>query len=287
MIDKLGLDVDLDAWWAVSDTKIDKLGLDAGLFAIWSGPRSGPPPAQRLMRLLRDVILAGTSAPVVVFFDEIDSTLNFPFRDDFFAALRACYNTRPEDPEFNRLTFVLLGVANPSDLIADPTRTPFNILMRIPLLDFTEEEARPLAEGLGGDDADRKAALGRVFYWTEGHPYLTQKLCEIATGSALCDGDGRDGPSSVSAEEAIDRIVEADFLSQGADRRDDNLRFLTNLFRGDEPLRVALRSILEKKTCEDEMLYQRLWAVGLIRGDGRGHVEFRARVYEGFFRNVL
>jgi hypothetical protein len=31
------------------------------------------------------------------------------------------------DPEYERLTFVLLGVASPDELIADKQRTPFNI----------------------------------------------------------------------------------------------------------------------------------------------------------------
>src|SRR5439155_5069220 len=48
-----------------------------------------------------------------------------------------------------RLTFCLLGVASPSDLIQDTRTTPFNIGRRIELTDFTAEEAAPLAAGVG------------------------------------------------------------------------------------------------------------------------------------------
>jgi hypothetical protein len=58
------------------------------------------------------------SENIVIFIDEIDSVLglNFPI-DDFFAAIRACYNKRAQNPEYKRLTFVLLGVATPTELI--------------------------------------------------------------------------------------------------------------------------------------------------------------------------
>jgi hypothetical protein len=41
-----------------------------------------------------------------------------------------------------------MGVAAPGDLIADPTRTPFNIGRAIRLEDFARAEAAVLREGL-------------------------------------------------------------------------------------------------------------------------------------------
>ena len=54
---------------------------------------------------------------------------------------------RAQDDKFARLSFVLIGVATPGDLIRDPKRTPFNIGQRVDLTDFSFEEAMPLAEG--------------------------------------------------------------------------------------------------------------------------------------------
>jgi hypothetical protein len=86
---------------------------------------------------------------LVIFIDEIDVVRGLPFStDEFFAGIRECYNRRAEDPEYERLTFCLLGVASPSDLIRDTRLTPFNIGRRIELTDFTEPEAAPLAEGM-------------------------------------------------------------------------------------------------------------------------------------------
>ena len=47
------------------------------------------------------------------------------------------------------LLFCLLGVASPTDLIAEPALTPFNVGRRIELADFTAAEASRLAWGLG------------------------------------------------------------------------------------------------------------------------------------------
>ncbi len=56
---------------------------------------------------------------VVIFIDEVDVVRSLPFStDEFFAAIRECYNRRTVEPEFNVLTFCLLGVASPSDINA-------------------------------------------------------------------------------------------------------------------------------------------------------------------------
>src|SRR5207253_10014547 len=82
---------------------------------------------------------------VVVFVDEIDAVRSLPFpADEFFAAIRECYNRRAQDPAFQRLTFCLLGVATPADLISDTRMSPFNVGRRIELRDFTAAEAAPL-----------------------------------------------------------------------------------------------------------------------------------------------
>jgi hypothetical protein len=71
---------------------------------------------QRLTRFFQEIVLAEVETPVVVFVDEIDTTLNLPFTDDFYAAIRYLYNARALVPAYQRLSFVLIGVATPSTL---------------------------------------------------------------------------------------------------------------------------------------------------------------------------
>src|SRR2546429_5535049 len=135
-------------------------------------------PMQRWMQAIREVVLQRYTGRVVIFVDEIDAVRSLLFStDEFFAGIREFYNRRPEDTELARLTFCLLGVATPSDLIRDIRTTPFNIGWRIELTDFTAREAQPLAQGMKRDEELGMTLMKRVIYWTGRHPYLAQRLC--------------------------------------------------------------------------------------------------------------
>ena len=182
----IGQNLTLEQWYNGFLTSMgDQVGLEDELEEFWiANERLSP--VQRWFTAIRKAVLASRPAPAVVFLDEIDTVRSLPFStDEFFAAIRECYNRRSEASEFNRLTFCLLGVATPSDLIRDPRLTPFNIGRRVELHDFTSQEAAQLARGLRGGGAGRgsdeddpaQALLARILYWTDGHPYLTQRLC--------------------------------------------------------------------------------------------------------------
>src|SRR4051794_4102374 len=159
--------------------------LEEELDDLWFAQEARVGPLERWMRALQQIVLPRTSGRIVLFIDEIDAVRSLPFStDEFFAAIRECYNRRAQDPQFERLTFCLLGVATPSDLIRETRLTPFNIGRRIELSDFTPREAEPLAQGFGADDPAGQALLKRVQYWTNGHPYLTQHLCQSVAQDA-------------------------------------------------------------------------------------------------------
>ena len=138
-------------------------------------------PVQKLGHFLEELLMnAFADTRLFIFLDEIDSVRNLTFCvDDFFAFIRFCYNHRAENPDYERLSWALFGVATPSDLISDPKRTPFNIGKAIALSGFTLAEAQPLAKGLEGLVDDPQAILQRILHWTNGQPFLTQKLCAL------------------------------------------------------------------------------------------------------------
>ncbi|MDX2098330.1 MAG: AAA-like domain-containing protein [Leptolyngbyaceae cyanobacterium bins.59] len=143
----------------------------------WLKERDFLPPIQRLSEFVEQILLESISQPIVIFIDEIDSTLSLSFRpDDFFAFIRSC-------TEYDRLTFALLGVATPSDLIRDKNHTPFNIGRAIELHGFQPEEAQPLVPGLRDQAVDPQAVLLAILDWTGGQPFLTQKLCQMLASS--------------------------------------------------------------------------------------------------------
>lgn len=168
-----------EQWYADTFDELVKQ-FDLGIGLAWWTDRKALSPVRRLSNFIEEVLLPTVPGDIVLFIDEIDSVLSLQFRvDDFFALIRACYNRRTDDSEYSRLTFALLGVATPSDLIQDKEFTPFNIGQAIQLAGFEFEEAKPLAKGLMNRSANPEVVLKQVLTWTSGQPFLTQRLCAL------------------------------------------------------------------------------------------------------------
>ena len=138
---------------------------------------------QRLTNFIENILLVQfPQDKIFIFVDEIDSILglNFPV-DDFFALIRFCYNQRAINPEYNRLTFAIFGVATARELITNKSRTPFNIGIAIDLTGFTFEEAQPLLAGLETSVNQASSVLKEILNWTNDQPFLTQRLCNIVS----------------------------------------------------------------------------------------------------------
>jgi WD40 repeat protein len=139
-------------------------------------------PSMRLSKFVSEVLLEKVNQNIVIFVDEIDNVLNLKFKDDFFAFVSSCYKQRPDHPKYNRLTFALLGVTTPADLIANHHCTPFNIdSLAVELTGFQPGQTEPLEQGLVGIVGNPKAVLNEVLKWTSGQPFLTQWLCQLVS----------------------------------------------------------------------------------------------------------
>ncbi|MEW6493340.1 MAG: AAA-like domain-containing protein [Cyanobacteriota bacterium] len=169
-----------EQWYAsVIGSLTSSFQLDFNLRAWWRD-RTHLSLVNRLSEFIETVLLEKIQQNVVIFIDEIDSLISLGFpTDDFFALIRAWYNKRAQKSTYKRLTFALLGVATPPDLIADKNRTPFNIGRAIELKGFELHEAMPLMGGLKQIASQPEALLAEILYWTGGQPFLTQKLCRL------------------------------------------------------------------------------------------------------------
>lgn len=204
---------------------------------------------RRLSKFIQEIVLKLIPQQIVIFIDEIDSviSLNFPV-DDFFAVIRSCYNHRADKPNYRRLTFVLMGVANPSDLIQNKQCTPFNIGQAIDLTGFTLQEAQPLLAGLATKTDQPQSLLAAILHWTGGQPFLTQKVCKLV----------------VAAEETIPEGQEVQWLEQLIRER-----LIANWETYDEPehLRTIRDRILNSSHGISSLLplYQQILQSGAIR----------------------
>ncbi|AFY60724.1 AAA-like domain-containing protein [Synechococcus sp. PCC 6312] len=183
-ITKIGSqNINSDQWYAsLIGALVQGFGLgDQFQLRAWWRERAYLGPVQRLGDFVETVLLDLITTPLVIFIDEIDSLLSLPFAtDDFFTWMRACYNQRVDNPAFNRLTFALMGVTTPANLIQDKQRTPFNIGRAIPLEGLALPAAAPLAQGLADLSPNPETVLQAILDWTGGQPFLTQKLCRLA-----------------------------------------------------------------------------------------------------------
>src|SRR5210317_711714 len=131
---------------------------------------------QRLLEFYSEIVLQFVAEPIVVFIDEIQCIENLPFADQLLASIRAAHNARTMDPDFSRLSFVLLGECDPVNLVSEPELSPFNVTQQILLDDFSREQLELFATELNLEHEDAEVALDRIYYWTRGQPYLSQKL---------------------------------------------------------------------------------------------------------------
>jgi hypothetical protein len=201
-----------DQWFASMLRDLDRsLKMTGEMFRYWQ-ENASLSPVRRFFGAIVEVALNRIEGDIAVFVDEIDATRSLPFRaDEFFIAIRECFIGRATDPRLERLTFVLFGAASPAEIIQDARVSPFNIGRRVRLEDFAFEDTAVLAKHLPGDS---QAKMRRVLYWTGGHPYLTQRMCQAISGM---------GP-----EADVDRVCHDLFLDYRSQNSDDNLAFVRN-----------------------------------------------------------
>ena len=179
------LSVDLEAWWS---------------------ERAAMGGSQRFVSFLRDAVLPGLAGSVVILLDGMDAGLDRGVLKGLLLAIQSMYGENRHDFAYRRLSFALLGNALLSDLGRDHRQFLAGVGHRVELNDFTSAEAAPLQEGLQGVCGPAaEAGFSYIMYWTNGHPYLTQKMC-----LALAKAD----PSDCNNRH-IDWLVWLMFLSSG------------------------------------------------------------------------
>ncbi len=220
----------------------------------WRERRDVLSPVQRLSLFIKEVLLVEVKQNIVIFVDEIDRVLSQNFcLDDFFGLIRCFCEQRDTHPDYKRLTFALLGVGTPADLIRDKNQTPFNIGQGIQLQGFQPDEIQPLLEGLQGKIAHPEAVLGEILNWTGGQPFLTQKLCQLV----IRFGNHGEIPLSESAKFIEQVVLSCIVENWEAQDEPEHLRTIRDRILRNEPKVVQLLG-----------LYQKILQQGDIRANG-------------------
>ena len=253
----------------------------------WWQQNSDLGPSKRFSLFVEKVLLAEVSERIVIFVDEIDTTLGLAFTDDFFVAIRYFSVSRATKPVFDRLSFVLIGVATPGDLIQDKQRTPFNVGRRVEVTDFTRVEAEPLAAGLGLAALEADQVMEWVMDWTGGHPYLTQQLCR-ALAERSAEDERMQGASWTQV--GVTAVVADTFFGEMRER-DNNLQFVQGMLidpRQDtyEVLGTYQQIWQGRQPVRDEeqsLVKSHLKLSGVVRREENKTLRVRNRIYETVF----
>lgn len=123
------------------------------------------------LRLILNMFLGN----MIIILDEIDALRNATYSDNVFAQIRSNYFSRTNFPVFERLTYILSGVIEPTDLIKDRNKSPFNIGEKIYLDDFsfTEYQSFISQSKLNINES----MIHEIYNWTKGNPRLTFDIC--------------------------------------------------------------------------------------------------------------
>ena len=198
-------DIDVEKWYfSFMHSIIKKLNLSQKKFIeCWLNKNLTV--ISRVALIIDEIILEECHTQITIFIDEIDFILSInKFNtDNFFALIRRFYNLRGEDKRYNRLTFVLLGVASSKDLMQDSSRTPFNIAENIKISQLKLNQSYRLIDGLNEQIIDKEKILERVFSCTSGTSFLTQKILEHIAKYPL------------KSLEEVENIVDKLFIQEG------------------------------------------------------------------------
>lgn len=235
---------------------------------------------QRLLEFYSEVILQNVQKPIVIFVDEIQCTADLPFADQLLASIRSAHNARVTDPDFGRLTFVLLGECDPLSLVNEAEMSPFNLTQSIPLADFTREDLNLFATELNLMPDDATAALDRIFYWTSGQPYLSQKLAravsrERVSGDIVGHVDRIVG-NQLAGRAALHNEPHMSHIHREIVSHNKNCEALLNLYG-------RIRKGIDVPADFGSGQQRRLMAVGLLVVDDAGELNVRNRIYEAVF----
>ncbi|CAA6803380.1 MAG: High-affnity carbon uptake protein Hat/HatR [uncultured Sulfurovum sp.] len=260
---------------------IDELELDEDEFADWWDENEKLTVINRFAKTLDRFVLKDGEYNIVIFIDEIDSILGIKkdfSADDFFAVIRTFYNLRSEDKRYNRISFALFGVATPEDLMRDSTRTPFNIASSVKIEQFQLEEAYPLMEGLENQSLNRKDILEKIFEWTSGTPYLTQKILDYIVENPL------------TRLEDIDEIIDILFIKENF--KEINISNIQNRILSNESYSIGMLYLIGKIISDEiiladdssfEQIYLKL--SGLVK-EKDGVLVYTNKIYQQLFNQT-
>lgn len=226
--------------------------------------KNTPPHNEYLRSLL--LILQKFDGDIVIILDEIDALKSKTYSDNIFAQIRSNYFSRTNYSELERLTYILSGVIEPTELIKDKNKSPFNIGEKIYLDDFSFEEHNTFIYKsklqISNECSDH------IFEWINGNPRMTFDICSEIEKSLL--------KGNQITNEIVDELIHNKYLIAFDVAPVDHIR---ELIKNDEELREAIKCIQSNKTVHiTDEIKRKLYLFGIISSDFNSNLSIKNRI---------
>lgn len=209
------------------------------------------PPHSEYSKSLR-IILNHYPGDVVIILDEIDALRSAEYSDNIFAQIRSNYFSRTNFPVLERLTYILSGVIEPTELIKDRNKSPFNIGDKIYLDDFSLDEHNLFIQKSKLQIS--KEVSDKIFYWTKGNPRLTFDICSTIEDKIL--------ENQVIDTDSLEDIITKKYLTTFDIAPIDHIR---ELVISNKKARKAIQQIQQnKETTLSDKIKKELYLFGII-----------------------
>jgi hypothetical protein len=215
------------------------------------------------------VLSDAAASPLTICCDEVDRVFEYPYRNAFFAMVRAWHNRRATNSSWKALGLLVAHSTEPGLFIDDVNQSPFNVGEVFRLGDFdaaaiawlNQRHNRPLTT---------RSELEGIQSLVGGHPYLVrQALYALATGRV---------------GSLTDLIATA--ADDGGPFGDHLRRHLFGLSKRPQ-IAAALKKVVRGHGCDHEGEFQRLKAAGLVDGTSRTSARPRCDLYQRYFSRHL
>jgi len=171
---------------------------NAKLSATWNHKAVLTPILEFKHFIIEEILTIYPDKKLIICIDEIQNIMRCKQQDEFIRLLKHI----SEDtnlPELQRLAFVVLGVARPSDLTNDYT-TVINTGTWVELEGLQEANCQPLWPGIEHITSNPKKVIHFILKWTGGQPYLTQLICDLVANADNI-------PTDINIENHVNLIV--------------------------------------------------------------------------------
>ncbi|MCL1471090.1 AAA-like domain-containing protein [Argonema antarcticum] len=133
----------------------------------------------RFIEFIKYILQKIKPAKIIVFLDDIEILMDWNLQSSLMGVIKIL--SESEEECLQRLAFLVLGIAAPSDLLFD-TDYVFNTAKMIELSPL-QGDCQPLLAGLSKVSQNPAGVLREILWWTGGQPFLTQILCDLVAKS--------------------------------------------------------------------------------------------------------